>query len=128
MITEKGYQRIYNKEQHKLRMLHDMVWENIYGEIPEGFQIHHKDFDKLNNDIENLEMVDTVTHKRIHSGCKIIKGEWFKPCCRCKRLKNIKEYYKLRNDLSWVQSICKECQKKASILNKKIRKSKNETE
>ena len=36
------------------KRLHRYVWELHYGEIPEGYHIHHIDFDKSNNDISNF--------------------------------------------------------------------------
>ena len=35
----------------KLLSLHRMVWTCYNGEIPDGYDIHHIDFDKNNNDI-----------------------------------------------------------------------------
>lgn len=46
---------------------HRWVWMNNYGKIPEGYHIHHKDHDKTNNSIENLEMIDGRDHISYHS-------------------------------------------------------------
>ena len=35
--------------------LHRAVWEFYNGPIPEGYEIHHKDENGLNNEIDNLE-------------------------------------------------------------------------
>ena len=50
--------------------------KHLMEKYQEGHQIHHKDGNKLNNNISNLELVDTLTHKRIHSGCELRNGEW----------------------------------------------------
>ena len=50
--------------------LHRFVWTYFNGEIPDGCEIHHRDFDKENNDIANLELVTKDEHKRIHAECK----------------------------------------------------------
>lgn len=47
------------------------IWEKAYGPIPtdkEGrpFEIHHKDGNKHNNDLSNLECVSIEEHYRIH--------------------------------------------------------------
>jgi HNH endonuclease len=47
-------------------LLHRDVWEYHYGKIPEGYQIHHKDGDKLNNEIENLECIEHSEHVKKH--------------------------------------------------------------
>lgn len=49
------------------KRLHRYVWEQINGEIPKGYQIHHIDFNKDNNDISNLQLVSSSEHHKIHS-------------------------------------------------------------
>jgi sugar lactone lactonase YvrE len=44
------------------KRLHRYVWEFYNGKIPEGYQIHHKDKDKSNNDISNLELMPFSAH------------------------------------------------------------------
>ena len=51
----------------KRERLHRAVWMKHYGVIPKGYEIHHKDEDKDNNDINNLEALKMVDHKSIHS-------------------------------------------------------------
>ena len=34
--------------------------------IPEGFEIHHKDFDPENNDQSNLQLIEVSEHRKIH--------------------------------------------------------------
>lgn len=53
-----------NAKTHK--RLHVYVWEYYNGEIPEGYHIHHKDFDKSNNEIDNLVMLAASEHEKIH--------------------------------------------------------------
>lgn len=47
--------------------MHRYVWEYYNGDIPDGYQIHHKDHNRANNDISNLEMVETTEHCRYHA-------------------------------------------------------------
>lgn len=108
-ITKKGYVRKFYKEFGKQRFEHCVVWEKHYGKIPKGMQVHHKDGNKLNNNIDNLILVDAMTHKRLHSGCKIIDGVWWKPCRKCGQLKPINEFYKSSKNSKWVGSYCKTC-------------------
>ena len=49
------------------KRMHRYVWEFYFGEIPEGFQIHHKDKDKANNDVSNLELIPFSEHAKMHS-------------------------------------------------------------
>lgn len=54
-----------NAKTHK--RLHVYVWESFNGPVPEGYQIHHKDLDKRNNDIENLVLLTQSEHMRLHA-------------------------------------------------------------
>lgn len=49
------------------KRMHRYVWEHYYGEIPRGGQIHHKDKDRSNNDISNLQLVQASKHAAMHS-------------------------------------------------------------
>lgn len=53
--------------KEKRERLHCYVWRFFYGDIPEGFHIHHKDGNKDNNDIENLACVLKSEHLSYHS-------------------------------------------------------------
>lgn len=46
--------------------LHRAIWEAKNGPAPKGHQIHHKDGNALNNDISNLECIETGKHHRWH--------------------------------------------------------------
>lgn len=64
-ITKQGYRRICINGKTKAE--HTLIWESHNGPVPAGFGIHHKNGDRLDNNIENLELVDPHTHKRIHT-------------------------------------------------------------
>ena len=46
--------------------IHQAVWIYHFGEIPEGYEIHHCDGDKSNNDIYNLQLLTKAEHRKIH--------------------------------------------------------------
>ena len=46
--------------------LHRAVYEFHYGKIPIGYDIHHIDFEKGNNEISNLQLLTSEEHMRIH--------------------------------------------------------------
>ena len=48
------------------KLLHRMIWEHHKGPIPKAHIIHHKDGDKLNNSIDNLECMSQAEHSRLH--------------------------------------------------------------
>ena len=53
--------------QRKGRRLHRVVWEYHNGEIPNGYHIHHKDADRHNNNLSNLELVLGKEHLQNHA-------------------------------------------------------------
>jgi len=114
-ITAKGYIRI-NTE-----MAHRRVWRKHYGPVPVGYFIHHVDGDKRNNDIANLELVDALTHKRIHSGCELRDDEWWKPCRKCGEFKRVSTDYYERKP-SGISPWCKACCVADAVSGKRRRK------
>lgn len=53
-----------NAKTHK--RLHVAVYENEVGEIPEGYHVHHVDFDKNNNEPKNLIALTNSEHEKLH--------------------------------------------------------------
>lgn len=126
-LTRKGYLR-FRKDGTRLRMEHCLVWEEHFGKIPEGMQIHHKDFDKTNNDISNLQLVTPMEHKRIHEGCRFEDGTWFKQCKVCGKFKPCDKdhwYY----SRGWINGrICKKCYIKKACEEKRERNARRKAE
>ncbi len=46
--------------------MHRYVWKFYNGEIPKGYEIHHIDENKSNNNIENLMILSVSEHKTEH--------------------------------------------------------------
>ena len=46
--------------------LHRDMWIAEYGAIPEGYDVHHKDGNSLNNTLENFELVTRKEHAKEH--------------------------------------------------------------
>lgn len=51
----------------KRKRLHVYMWEKHNGKIPDGYDVHHKDHDKMNNEINNLELLTRSEHLRKHA-------------------------------------------------------------
>ncbi len=54
------------------------------GEIPEGYDVHHSNFDKENNNISNLVLLTKEEHKKIHLSHKTKKSPEKKTKFICK--------------------------------------------
>lgn len=54
--------------QRGVLALHQEVWRDANGgaPIPEGFHVHHKDRDPLNNDPSNLVLISAAEHREEH--------------------------------------------------------------
>ncbi len=118
-ITAKGYRRVWDKRERRCRMEHVLVWERAFGPVPPGYSVHHRNGKLADNRLENLELVTALVHKRIHSGCKLKGGEWWKPCRKCGALKPITDFYSRRSGISpW----CKECCIRNAVENKRKRR------
>lgn len=79
-ISNHGYKYLGNKAQHRKIMENFLGRELEYNEI-----VHHKDGNKLNNDVSNLELVYRGDHISIHCKGKtneqrIIEKEKFGIC------------------------------------------------
>ncbi|WP_080458778.1 HNH endonuclease signature motif containing protein [Roseovarius sp. A-2] len=65
---------------------HRHVWECAHGPIPDGYQIHHRDGDRTNNKLWNLEALRPGDHRREHCGhWTDTQGRWWKRCTTCRR-------------------------------------------
>jgi len=53
------------EDNRAYRMEHRMVYEAYYGSLGEDYDVHHKDGDTYNNDIENLEALTHSDHARL---------------------------------------------------------------
>lgn len=127
--------------------LHQAVWIYHFGNICDGYVIHHKDVKPENNDIENLQAVTKNDHINIHNELDVKNficvncGKEYKAIDRktnqfCSR-KCSREYFKRKHEIIRVCAYCgkefsskfrqykyadfcsKSCAAKAIIENKK---------
>lgn len=65
-LSNNGYMVICVGRKKKL--LHRYLMEILLGrELLETEEVHHKDGNKTNNDIQNLELIDWIEHRRMHA-------------------------------------------------------------
>lgn len=93
--------------------LHRDVYEYYNGKIPKGYQIHHKDHDKNNNDISNLEMLTKEQHSKLH-GEELTdeQREWRKQNLINKAVPKAREYNLKNRDKEYYQSLYEKSKEK----------------
>lgn len=122
-ITEKGYRRIYIPAIKKRKYAHILVWEKHNGPIPKGYEIHHINYDRLDNRIKNLSCMPQIEHSRLHSrSSKNDKGVWVRICKVCKVTKYLNKVFYNYSNKGYFSSMCRSCNKeymKQYRINKK---------
>ena len=63
-LRNNGY---YGRTTGQRDMMHRAVWEYHNGPIPDGWDVHHKDRDRTNNDISNLQCLPKDEHTKLHA-------------------------------------------------------------
>ena len=66
---DKGYYVIKTcKEGNHGKFLHKLIFEDFYNfKVPEGYVVHHKNGNKLDNCILNLQLMSNTDHSRYHT-------------------------------------------------------------
>lgn len=62
-----GVNGYYRATEGDRAYLHREKWKHERGPIPAGWDVHHIDHDKTNNDISNLHCLDKAEHARMHA-------------------------------------------------------------
>jgi len=60
----------YYSGAFKYKRLHVYIWEREHGKVPKGYHVHHKDENKENNELSNLELIEKSRHLSLHSSTK----------------------------------------------------------
>ena len=68
VINEDGYVKVPQLKNYNHKGVHQYIWMVANGcDIPEGYEIHHKDGNRQNNSIYNLELMEQSKHRQEHS-------------------------------------------------------------
>ena len=76
-INTSGYYYIISRrEGNKNKLLHRLIWEDFWKtEVPQGYHIHHKNGNKLDNCILNLQLMREKDHLSLHHKNKNLSEE-----------------------------------------------------
>jgi hypothetical protein len=101
------------------KRLHREVYEHYNGQILNGHEIHHKDNDKSNNELENLQMIKKEEHSRMHAKEKI-KDEAFFNEFHSKGVEKAKAWHSSKEGIEWHREHYIKNKDKLSVKSKKI--------
>lgn len=65
-FTPSGYGYWRSTKRDKNLFLHRYKYEREIGKIPKGFDVHHIDGNRSNNNIKNLVAIEKAEHTRLH--------------------------------------------------------------
>ena len=95
------------------QLAHRWIWEQANGPIPEGHEIHHRDHNALNNDLDNLMCVTAEWHdnyhQRIREQHRWVNGVEERRCQRCDTYKPL-DAFTIRRAGTF-HGYCRECAK-----------------
>src|SRR5574338_1300209 len=84
---EPGSRKVWTKPEHV------SVWEQAHGPKPDGFIVHHRNENKRDNRLANLELVSRVEHPMRHTpNVRKRRGRWERRCGVCKLWKPFADY------------------------------------
>lgn len=110
-----GREYVCWKEHGKQRreLAHRWLWKQANGPIPDGYEIHHRDHDALNNDLGNLMCVTAEWHDNYHQRLREqhrwIEGVEHRRCQRCDTYKPTTAFTIRR--AGTYHGYCRECAK-----------------
>jgi len=64
-IDSKGYVLVWVDKVGYVKE-HRLIWIQYYGRIPDGYVVHHRNENKLDNRIENLKCIVKVEHDKLN--------------------------------------------------------------
>lgn len=51
---------------NKVISLHKLIYQNLHGKVPKGYQVHHRDYNITHNCRSNLTLILETKHRKRH--------------------------------------------------------------
>lgn len=104
---------------------HRAIYEQHFGPIPEGFQVHHRNENTKDNNPENLKALSPGDHKKTHSKRYIRHpdGGWDKICHTCGVQKPLTEFHTANSGTTHRRD-CKPCR---NMIENRLTRTKGDT-
>lgn len=58
---------LWRDGERDVRSVHILVYEAFIGPVKEGYVVHHKDLNRFNNCVSNLQQLSYLEHNRLHT-------------------------------------------------------------
>jgi hypothetical protein len=91
---------------------HRTVWIRAHGPIPPGYVVHHKDGDKRNNRLSNLELLILNEHARRYTEDRMKRlgtDNKNKYCASCSRARPRACFHRSRSSMDGLGVTCRDC-------------------
>lgn len=109
--------RVGKRSENKTINEHLFVWQQLHGDLPKGYVVHHIDGNERNNLPENLVAMTRREHRRIHGGAwrfdlsaergYAVVRLTERRCSYCHEWKEPTDFH--RHSQKGAQSRCKKC-------------------
>lgn len=98
-------------KNNRMKAVHIWVWEQHYGPLPDGHDVHHRNENKEDYRVGNLELLTHGGHQRVHAEMKFKDGK--KLCRDCGEWKPLDQFQKRPKKARGLYlSYCKACKSK----------------
>lgn len=100
--------KYYREKGAFTNLMHRYIWTYYNGSIPDGCEIHHKDENPANNNIENLECLSKKEHKQLHADTlSDDKREWYRINLQENARPKAVEWHKSEEGREWHRELIK---------------------
>lgn len=107
-MTPDGYWRITTPDGERKLAHRDIMERHIGRILLPSEHVHHKNGNKLDNRLDNLEILTIVDHQHEHHKWRYIDDTQVQ-CTRCERILPKSEFWTDIHNWTGLQSKCKDC-------------------